>query len=437
MTRILVSGASVAGPALAWWLRRYGFEPTVVERAPAPRDGGQAIDLRGAAREVAERMGIMSDIRRAHTGTCGMSLVDDAGGRLASMGADLLGDSGGAIAEVEILRGDLVRILHEVTRDDVEYIFEDSVAAFSQRESGVEVAFERCEPRTFDLVAGADGVHSNVRRLAFGEESDFVRDLGAYVAIFTAPNRLDLGGWKLMHNAPPGRTAGLYPMRKKTEAKAMFFFASEPLNYDRRDSRLQKEIVARAFSGVGGPPAARGHVGSPRLLLRQGRTGPHGELVKRACGARRGRGLLPLADVWHGHEPGPRGSLRAGRGAGGCRRRLQRGVRPLRERDARVREAGPRAGEGRLRVSIAEVATTGVATKPVHSDAALHTLEGPRRRRGSESCQRHNAQGLPGRVRVRATEAAPKGGLRQPDSSEAQVPTRLAVRTLAGEGEPL
>ena len=83
MTRILVSGASVAGPALAWWLRRYGFEPTVVERAPAPRDGGQAIDLRGAGREVAERMGIMSDIRRAHTGTCGMSLVDDAGGRLA------------------------------------------------------------------------------------------------------------------------------------------------------------------------------------------------------------------------------------------------------------------------------------------------------------------------------------------------------------------
>src|SRR5215210_5971847 len=134
MTEILISGASVAGPALAYWLRRYGFSPTVVERAPAPRDGGQAIDLRGVAREAAERMGIMADVRRAAIGTRGMSLVDGAGRRLASMSADLLGDSGGAIAEIEILRGDLVRILYEATRDDVEYVFDDSIAAISQYE---------------------------------------------------------------------------------------------------------------------------------------------------------------------------------------------------------------------------------------------------------------------------------------------------------------
>ena len=251
MTGVLVSGASVAGPALAYWLGRYGFEPTVVERAPAAREGGQAIDLRGAAREAAGRMGLIEEVRRAHTGARGMAIVDGSGRRLASMGAGLLGDSGGAIAEVEILRGDLVRILHEATRQNVEYVFDDSISAMSQSEGGVEVVFEHGRTRTFDLVVGADGLHSNVRKLAFGEESRFVRDLGAYVSIFTAPNRLDLEGWEQMHNAPPGRTVGLYPMRNGAEAKAMFYFASEPLEYARRDIGRQKDLLYEAFSGVG------------------------------------------------------------------------------------------------------------------------------------------------------------------------------------------
>lgn len=251
MTGVLVSGASVAGPALAYWLGRYGFEPTVVERAPAAREGGQAIDLRGAAREAAGRMGLIEEVRRAHTGARGMAIVDGSGRRLASMGAGLLGDSGGAIAEVEILRGDLVRILHEATRQNVEYVFDDSISAMSQSEGGVEVVFEHGRTRTFDLVVGADGLHSNVRKLAFGEESRFVRDLGAYVSIFTAPNRLDLEGWEQMHNAPPGRTVGLYPMRNGAEAKAMFYFASEPLEYARRDIGRQKDLLSEAFSGVG------------------------------------------------------------------------------------------------------------------------------------------------------------------------------------------
>src|SRR5436190_4938255 len=189
---VLISGASVAGPALAYWLRRYGFHPTVVERAPAPRAGGQAIDLRGTARAVVDRMGLMADVRQAHTGVRGMAFVNGAGKRVASIGADMFGDSGGPIADIEILRGDLVRILYGATRDDVEYLFDDSVTALADGDDGVKVTFERAAPRTFDLVVGADGVHSTVRGLAFGPESEYARDLGCYISIFTAPNRLDL-----------------------------------------------------------------------------------------------------------------------------------------------------------------------------------------------------------------------------------------------------
>jgi 2-polyprenyl-6-methoxyphenol hydroxylase-like FAD-dependent oxidoreductase len=245
---VLISGASIAGPALAYWLRRYGFDPTVVESAPAPRAGGQAIDLRGAARTVADRMGLLDEVRRAHVGTRGMAYVDAANRRLASMPADLLGDSGGAIAELEIMRGDLVRILYEATRDDVEYVFGDAIADLAQGEDGVKVTFERAQPRRFDLVVGADGLHSGVRRLAFGPESRFVRHLGAYVAVFSVANHLDLDGWELLYSVP-GKTAGIYPVRHGTEARALFFFAAPPLAYDRHDLDQQKRLLADSFAG--------------------------------------------------------------------------------------------------------------------------------------------------------------------------------------------
>jgi 2-polyprenyl-6-methoxyphenol hydroxylase-like FAD-dependent oxidoreductase len=247
---ILISGASIAGPSLAYWLRRHGFHPTVVERAPTPRPGGQAIDLRGAARRVAERMGILDQVRQAHVGTRGMAYVDAANKRLASMPADLLGDSGGAIAELEILRGDLVDILYQATRDDVEYVFDDAITELAQGEDGVKIRFQGGQPRRFDLVVGADGLHSGVRALAFGEESTFVRHLGAYVASFTTANHLDLEGWELLHNVP-GKTAGIYPVRQGTQATAMFFFTSPPLTYDRHDLDQQKQLLADAFAGQG------------------------------------------------------------------------------------------------------------------------------------------------------------------------------------------
>lgn len=254
---VLISGASIAGPMLAYWLDRYGFEVTVVERAPAPRPGGQAIDLRGTAREVAQRASILDEIRYAHTGARGMAYVNSSGERVASMDSELLGDSGGAIAEVEIMRGDLVRILHEATRDDVEYIFDDSISSiWQQADDGVDVTFERSAPRQFDLVVGADGLHSNVRRQVFGEEARFVRDLGAYASIFTMQSPVALDGWELMYSMPgskhtPGKTAALYPLRDASHAKGMFIFGSPPLPYDRHDLEEQRRIVAHAFSGEG------------------------------------------------------------------------------------------------------------------------------------------------------------------------------------------
>jgi 2-polyprenyl-6-methoxyphenol hydroxylase-like FAD-dependent oxidoreductase len=240
---VLISGGGVAGMTLAYWLRRYGFRPTVLERSRTMRDGGQAVDIRGAAIEVAERMGIADELRRERTGTRGMSYVSSAGKRLASMNAAF-----GVIDEqdVEIIRGDLTRILREAAGNDVEYIFGDSITGISENADAVEVSFERAPSRAFDLVIGADGLHSNVRALTFGDESQFVRHLGLYLAIFTIPNDLGLDHWQLIH-AAPGKSVTVTSARENTEARAIFFFASPPLTYDYHDSRQQQEILAGAF----------------------------------------------------------------------------------------------------------------------------------------------------------------------------------------------
>jgi 2-polyprenyl-6-methoxyphenol hydroxylase-like FAD-dependent oxidoreductase len=161
---VLISGASIAGPALAYWLRRYGFTPTVVERAPGRRDGGYKIDLRGAAVDVAERMGILAEVRRSSTGMRGASYVNGAGKRVARVSAELFG--GRERDDVEVMRGDLGRILAAAT-PGTEYLFGDAITAIDQDDQGVLVSFQHGRPRAFDLVVGADGLHSGVRALAF------------------------------------------------------------------------------------------------------------------------------------------------------------------------------------------------------------------------------------------------------------------------------
>ncbi|GAA3530931.1 FAD-dependent monooxygenase [Nonomuraea rosea] len=245
MTNILISGASIAGTTTAYWLRRHGCTVTVVERAPAIREGGYKVDIRGAALQVIERMGLLDAVRARSTDMRIATHYDAKGRRVATLDADLFG--GRMSDDLEIMRGDLNELLYDLTSDDVEYIFDDSITAIA--EDGT-VTFERSEPRTFDFVIGADGAHSTTRRIAFGEESRFARDLGYYISICTVPNTLGLDREEAVH-AAPGRTANVYSTRQDTGAKALFMWSSQPLDYDHRDVAGQKELLTRAMAGSG------------------------------------------------------------------------------------------------------------------------------------------------------------------------------------------
>ncbi|MGW1766484.1 FAD-dependent monooxygenase [Streptomyces sp. NPDC002073] len=247
---ILICGAGIAGPALAYWLRKGGFAVTIVERAPAPRPGGQTVDLRGAGRTVIERMGLMDRARAESVDQRGLALVDAAGRTTARLPADSFGGAG-IVSEIEILRGDLARLLYEATLPDTEYLFDDTITKIDQDADAVTVTFEKAAPRRFALVVGADGPHSVVRALAFGPERDFVHPIDLYTAWFTAFDDLALNGWFLMHNAPGGLVVSARPGRLPGEIKAGFSFRSPPLTYNRHDVAAQQELVARRFAHVG------------------------------------------------------------------------------------------------------------------------------------------------------------------------------------------
>jgi 2-polyprenyl-6-methoxyphenol hydroxylase-like FAD-dependent oxidoreductase len=247
---VLISGAGVAGPALAYWLHHHGFVPTVVERTAVPRPGGQAIDVRGVALDVVERMGLLTEIRDAATNMRGMSFVDADGVELMRSTEETL--TGGLIdsPDVEVMRDDLCEIFLRHTRNDVEYVYGDSITALVESPAGVSVTFDSGLSRTFDLVVGADGLHSNVRALVFGEESQFLHHMGIYLSIFSTPNHLDLDHWQVFHRTP-GRMSGVYSARRNTEARAMLGFESALLDFDHRDLDQQRELVADVFAGGG------------------------------------------------------------------------------------------------------------------------------------------------------------------------------------------
>ncbi|WP_063043004.1 FAD-dependent monooxygenase [Nocardia pseudovaccinii] len=248
-TRVLVAGASIAGPALAHWLRRRGAEVTVVERAPELRPGGQAVDARGVTKEVIRRMGLDAAVRAACTQTIGAHTVDADGNVLETFRVD---DDGGDgfIAEIEILRGDLSQVLYDDTRDGVEYIFGDRIAELTQDADGVDVGFAGGDRRRFDLVIGADGLHSALRTMVFGPHEQFVRHLGHVLAFYSVPNEFGLDRW-LIEYQESGRSAGLRPIQDATRAMAMFSFPAADLDVDYRDVAAQKHLLRERIGGLG------------------------------------------------------------------------------------------------------------------------------------------------------------------------------------------
>jgi 2-polyprenyl-6-methoxyphenol hydroxylase-like FAD-dependent oxidoreductase len=243
---VLISGAGLGGPALAYWLRRYGFQPTIVERAPALRDGGYKVDVRGAATEVLQRMGVYPAARDLDTGMRHITYVNRDGGRIARLDANLVMGRRGD--DIEIMRTDLTRVLYDATSNDVEYVFGDSIASMTEVADGVRVTFAKGAPRTFGLVVGADGLHSATRRMVLGETP--LSHLGAYISIFTVPNHLRLDREEVMYSEP-GRLVFAYSTGPDDAAKAGFTFASGPLDIDRRDVAAQKQLVKDAFARSG------------------------------------------------------------------------------------------------------------------------------------------------------------------------------------------
>ncbi|GGV11697.1 FAD-dependent monooxygenase [Streptomyces spectabilis] len=247
---VLISGASVAGPALAYWLHRSGCAVTVVEKADALRDGGYPIDVRGTAIEVVRRMGILPRLRDAHIDSRRCTFLDADGGTVVSLKPSaVVGSVEGQ--DIEVRRGDLAALLHALVRDDVEFLFGDSIDTLDQSARGVDVTFRSGRQRTFDLVVGADGMHSHTRESLFGPEERFHRYLGYCFAIFTMPNTLGLSRELVLWNTP-GRAAALYAVGDHDELHAFLnFHRPQPPLGALRNPDAQRDLVAGVFAGAG------------------------------------------------------------------------------------------------------------------------------------------------------------------------------------------
>ncbi|TDD61856.1 FAD-dependent oxidoreductase [Kribbella antibiotica] len=243
--KILVSGASVAGPSAALWLSRSGHNVTVVEVAPKLREGGYAVDFRGEVNKaVLRKMGVLADLQALQTGGTAQRYVDATGRQLMRLPEDFAG------GELELLRADLSRVLYEHSRERAAYRFGDSIASLQEHADGVDVRFESGLAETYDLVVGADGMHSVTRRLAFPAEQVTEHHRGYYVAGWEVPNRLGDEGDALMYNTPGRLISVGVDRRDRTLGGVLAVFRSPQLTYDRRDSDEQKAIVRRAFEGL-------------------------------------------------------------------------------------------------------------------------------------------------------------------------------------------
>lgn len=246
--RILISGASIAGPAAALLLARQGHHVTVVERAPSLRAGGQTVDLRGAGRTVIDRLGLGPASTVRLLDQRGIVKVDGRGRRGARMPVEAFGGNG-VVSTHEILRGDLAEVLVGAVPADVEYLWDDTVTAIEQDGEVAHVTFETAAPREFDLVIGADGLGSAVRRTAFGPDAGALEPIGLRYAWFTATIDEDTRGWYLMHTARRGRVVSVRPSRTDGTVKAGL--AIRGTDAHRLGREEQFALFEREFADIG------------------------------------------------------------------------------------------------------------------------------------------------------------------------------------------
>lgn len=239
--RVLVVGGGIAGCTLAYWLTRYGIETTVVERSEGQRSSGNPVDIRGPALALVEQMHLLAPLRRAATPATRMVVVNGHGRHIGWIPTQA-GDG------VEIPRNDLATILADAVGGDAEFLYGDTVVTLHDDDHGVDVTFERAAPRRFDLVVGADGLHSRVRRLAFGPESRFRVHLGMYVATTTLDGATTDRDTVYMHNAP-GRAVAVHPTTGRETAAFMFRHPPLP-GSDARETQRHKQLVTEAYADM-------------------------------------------------------------------------------------------------------------------------------------------------------------------------------------------
>jgi len=244
---VLISGAGIGGSTLAYWLARRGFRPTVVELASGLRSSGNSVDVRGPAVGVVERMDVMPRLRAAASNVTHLSFVNGANRRVARV--DLRTFQMSDAGEIEIPRADLASILLGASRDVAEYLWNDTIVGIQRDSRGVNVRFAHAEPRRFDVLIGADGLHSAVRRLAFGPESDHVHHTGIYVATLALAGDAGDDREVVMYNTP-GRAVSIHPSSGR--GIVAFMFRSRPIpGFDHRDREQHERLLTAAFGGSG------------------------------------------------------------------------------------------------------------------------------------------------------------------------------------------